>query len=157
MKFLLQLTALLTLSLFLTTSISAQELTLFPGSTGFEYYQDNEELSKEEFLSLIDEYPELTGKWQKARKKTKTGYYLFAGQTAIAIFSIDRFAREGFQDYSGGLLLGALVMSSFTSRLFAQSAKLKKEVILAYNQNLEQKTSLEIGTTKSGMGMMLKF
>lgn len=140
----------------LSTNISAQEITAFPGSWGEQFYQDKEKLTWKEVDKIMKESQVAQAEWQKSKKLALGGLVFGAanlGSTVWLISNIDQNKP----------LTGPIIAAAGTGLIgmifFKKSGDNKRNAILNYNDNLDGGTSfrLEPVNNQNGTGLALKF
>lgn len=145
------------LLIFLTTSISySQEMTMFLGVTGYQYYEDDRLLITAEVNSLLNENKEAYKYWKKSRtfNTIAVSSNVVAPGTTIAILARDE------NNKAPASLVGASIGSTLISIIFYLSANTqKKKAVLTYNKGLKHKplTRIKPLINKDGVGMYLQF
>lgn len=66
--------SILVLFIFINVNSTAQELSMFQSIFTFEYYEDNNRISTEEFKSLIKSNPDSKAYWYKSRRHVAYSY-----------------------------------------------------------------------------------
>ncbi|MDB4292791.1 hypothetical protein N9954_05235 [Maribacter sp.] len=153
MKKLLLAIALFSLS---ATSLKAQEITMFQGSFGFEFYQDKDKLTYKEINKIMSESTVAQMQWQKSKKQLISGMIVGAANFGSAIWFLVE-DRDGNSVVAPAItFLGTGLISSI---LYKSAMKNKKKAILEYNDALGTKTSFRLVPTSNqyGVGLALKF
>ena len=147
--------AIVFLSMF-TTGVKAQEITMFQGSFGYEFYQDKDKLTYKEINKIMNESAVAEMNWQKSKKQLIGGMIVGAANFGSAIWFLAE-NRDGKSVVAPTItFLGTGLISS----IFYKSAmKNKKKAILEYNDALGKKTSYRLVPTsnQNGFGLALKF
>lgn len=137
-------------------STSAQEITMFQGTWGFEFYQDKDKLSFKEINKIMNESVVAEVHWQKSKKQLIGGMAIGALNFGSAIWFLSN-DRDGKSVVAPAItFLGTGLISS----IFYKSAmKNKKKAILEFNDALGSKTSYRLIPTsnENGIGLALKF
>jgi len=155
MKNLKKVLLLCTICLF-TTSLSAQEITMFQGAWGFEFYQDKDKLNFKEINKIMNESVVAQMHWQKSKKQLIGGMAVGAVNFGSAIWFLVN-DRDGNSVTAPAItFLGTGLLSSI---LYKSAMKNKKNAILEYNDALGKKTSFRLIPTsnKYGLGLALQF
>lgn len=147
----------LALLLLIATSyvLEAQELTTFPGTWGYTFYKDTERITRKEFKSLLAEHPPVLQKWKKAELHTGLSIGLSTSGVILVLVALDEWENRG--EINTGLFVGGLALSIGSAVFLGSSMRMRREVILSYNQLLEKKTSLELGAVSNGIGLAYNF
>ena len=135
----------------------AQELTIFPGFGSFQYYQDDQKISKLEFETLLSENADANSDWIKSKKDMRAGLLFLGAEIGFLYWGINSIDKTDSNVVPIISLVGVLG-SATASIIFASSAnKLKKNAILKYNNGLESNTSIDISLQRNGLGLSLTF
>ncbi len=135
----------------------AQELTMFPGFGSYQFYQDDQKISKVEFETLLSENADANNDWIKSKKDMKTSLLFLGAEIGFLYWGISSIGRTDSNLVPIISLVGVLG-SATASIVFSLSAnKLKKNAILKYNNGLESNTSIDIGLQRNGLGISLNF
>ena len=141
--------------------IDAQELTMFQGFFGYQYYQDDIEISKTEVNSLMQEHDLTKTYWNKSVYHKKYAFIALGTQLATAYLAI-RSGNNNLNPTVTGktkLLLAASITSALVGVGFSfSSASLKKKAILGYNKLQSKEDFLYyLGQTNNGIGIVCSF
>jgi len=139
-----------------TSNLVAQEITMFQGSFGFEFYQDKDKLTFKEINKIMSESVVAEMHWQKSKKQLIGGMAVGAVNFGSAIWFLvnDRDSKNVVAPAI--TFLGTGLISSI---LYKCAMKNKKNAILDYNEALSTKMSFRLVPTSSenGVGLALKF
>ncbi len=147
---------LVTLVAMFASNLSAQEITMFQGAWGFEFYQDKDKLSFKEMNKIMTESVVAEMHWQKSKKQLIGGMAVGAVNFGSAIWFLVN-DRDGKSVTAPAItFLGTGLVSSF---LYKSAMKNKKRAILEYNDALDKQTSFRLVPTsnENGLGLALKF
>lgn len=143
----------LTTLLFYITSASGQELSMFRGFWGTTYYEDDSQISKQQFESLLLKDSEAHQMWQKSKLHMTITRAATVAQVGFLLWQLNRARNFDSQTVPFIGLLG----SAGVALGFGPSAyNLKKKAILKYNSNADV-GALKIGPTYNGIGLVLSF
>ena len=140
----------------LSSNLSAQEITSFPGSWGEQFYQDKEKLTWKEVDKIMKESQVAQVEWQKSKKLALGGLVFGAanlGSTIWLVSSIDKKKP----------LTGPIIAAAGTGLVgmlfFKFSGDNKRRAILNYNDNLDKGTSFRLVPVndRNGTGVALRF
>ncbi len=144
------------LSFFVFTNpLKAQELTMFSGLFGWEFYQDDKRIEKDYFKKLLSDVPAAEQSWKKANLNQGIGVGLLGVQIGFGIWMIDNDEKEkslavpaiGFA--ASGLSAIVLAIRSMTHR---------KHAILNYNRSFDKKNiGQRLTPASSGIGIAWAF
>lgn len=153
MKILARITTLL-ITLLALQSTSAQELTMYSGFFDYQFYVDNQRITRPEAMKLLQQNQDVWRHWQQSRVHSAVAGVSAVGSIVLLAISIDQEVKndELGPYYFGGL--GALVVGSVFAVL---SSNKKRDAILSYNETLERKTSFKLVPAKQGVGIALQF
>ncbi len=151
-----QLILLLSLLFILTSSsnIKAQELSMYPGFFSMKYYQDDTKLTKSKFVSLLKNDKESYKLWKKAIKHETIGWVMVGAEIGFLVWQINLSSKNSKSKLP---LIGGLVSAGISIGFTISSSSLKRRSILKYNKNLASSTSLHLGPTYNGLGIVMKF
>ncbi|HEA23028.1 hypothetical protein LCGC14_2133920 [marine sediment metagenome] len=140
----------------ISSNVSAQEITVFPGSWGEQFYQDKEKLTWKEVNEIMMESQVAQQEWQKS-KKLALGGIGFAlanlGSTVWLVSNLDQNKP----------LTGPIIAAAGTGIIgmifFKASGDNKRRAILSYNDGLGGGTSFHLVpvNNQNGTGVALKF
>ncbi len=136
-----------------SSSVDAQELSMFETILGTKYYEDNTVISKKRVASLMKKNRETEELWKKSKQKTiiswvSTGAYL--GFFFTLINSTDT-------QNNTVPLVGTISTAGLAVWMGYSSRNLKKKAILKYNENTTDKSSFRFGPTYNGLGWVCNF
>lgn len=155
-----RLIASLILCLFLITKINAQEITMFQGFWGYQYYQDDVKINDKEVGSLMKSHELTKLYWTKSKKHHKIAIIAFGSQLVTSYLALNSLSNTiGPSDNKDLIFLAASLASAGVAIGYSfSSASLKKKSILGYN-NLQQEDGLiyHIGQTNNGVGIVCSF
>ncbi|MGB5553623.1 MAG: hypothetical protein WBM83_03115 [Flavobacteriaceae bacterium] len=140
----------------ISTNLSAQEITSFPGTWGDEFYQDKEKLNWKEINTIMTGSPVSEAYWKKSKKQALGGLIFGAANFGSSIWLIKNL--DDNEPLTAPLIAAA--GTGLIGAIFFKSAmKNKKMAILEYNDSLGNKTSfyLEPVSNNNGLGLALKF
>lgn len=144
---------LLTL-LFCAQSSFAQEITMFPGFWGTQYYQDENKISKREVGAIMSQDAEANQLWQKSNTHETMAWVSLGVQVGFLVWQLNRGKNGESQTVPLIGVIGAGVVGigfSFSSQ------SLRKKAILKYNQNQDVGGILNFGPTYNGLGLVYQF
>ncbi|MEM7483735.1 MAG: hypothetical protein AAF348_00860 [Bacteroidota bacterium] len=140
-----------------TIKINAQELTIFEGFWEPEFYQDDKQISKKEFKKLIENNNQAANYWKKAELNSTLTFVALIGQVGTAVWS----GYELSQDDGDALgpALGSLGFGILGGVFLHLSNQNRKNTILTYNRQFDNKTTFRLVPTnnRNGVGLALKF
>lgn len=140
----------------ISTNLSAQEITSFPGTWGDEFYQDKEKLNWKEINTIMTGSPVSEPYWKKSKKQALGGLIFGAANFGSSIWLIKNL--DDNEPLTAPLIAAA--GTGLIGAIFFKSAmKNKKMAILEYNDSLGNKTSfyLEPVSNNNGLGLALRF
>ena len=143
-------------TLFAMTHSFSQEMTMFLGVTGYQYYVDDHPLITAEVHSLLYDTPEAFNYW----KKSRTYNTIAVGSNVVALGTTLAILVGKENKKAAGGLVAASVGSTIISVIFYLSANTqKKKAVLIYNKGLESKPLAYIKPliSEKGVGITLQF
>ncbi len=153
MKIIIRL-ALPVFMLLTIKSASAQELTMYPGLFDYQFYVDNQRITRPEAMNLLQQNQEVWRHWQQSRVHSAIAGVSVLGSGVLLILAVDREVKdEKLGPYYFGAV-GALVVGTVFTVL---SNNKKRDAILSYNEYLEPRTSLKLVPARQGVGIALQF
>lgn len=140
--------------LFFISKMQAQEITIFPGFWAPKYYQDNNEISKKDVISLIKTDQEAYSYWKKSNTYNTLSWISLAVEAGFSAWTVERAVNDGSTLgpllATTGSFVGVIVFGII-------SGKKKKQAILKYNTNFDSKTTFKVEPSKTGFGIALNF
>jgi len=138
------------------TSLKAQEITVFTGTWGPEFYQDQKKMNWKEVDALMMGNSVSEMHWKKSKKNLLGGMIFGAVNFGAGIWAIsNEVNNKPLTEPAIAFGVSALIGS-----IFGNSAmKNKKMAILNYNDSLGKETSFYLVPTsnENGLGLALKF
>ncbi len=140
----------------ISTNLSAQEITVFPGSWGEQFYQDKEKLSWKEVNKIMMESQVAEANWQKSKKLALGGLGFGLANLGSTIWLVSNLDQN--KPLTGPIIAAAgtgLVGMIF----FKASSDKKRMAILDYNDSVGTGTSYRLVpvSNQNGTGLALKF
>lgn len=132
----------------------AQEVTIFPGILGQEYYQDDIRIDKKEFVSLMNSNDLSKFYYEKSKRHliyAISSGVVYSGFTLWQLYALDNGENIVIPLVGGLGSFIALVGFSYSS------TSARKNAILSYNKGLDGGFSLNISPTSNGIGLVLSF
>ena len=138
------------------TGLKAQEITMFQGTFGYEFYQDKDKLTYKEINKIMSESAVAEMNWQKSKKQLLGGMIAGAANLGSAIWFL---VEDGDNNSVVAPTITFLGTGLISAILFKSSMKNTKTAILEYNDALGTKTSFRLVPTSNeyGVGLALKF
>lgn len=143
----------LSLLVFFTSNISAQEITVFQGMWGDQFYQDKEKMTWKEFGMAMDNNPASEVYWSKAKKQYGAA---FITSTANLGFGIWWLVNENEDKSTTAPIIGFASTAVVGSIFYCLAKNNKKNAILEFNDSLG-KTTYRLVPSQEGIGLALKF
>lgn len=140
----------------LSTNLSAQEITSFPGMWGEEFYKDKEKLSWKEINTIMTESPVAEPYWKKSKKQALGGLLFGAANFGSSIWLLKNL--DDNEPLTAPLITAA--GTGLIGAIFFKSAmKNKKMAILEYNDSLGNRTSFNLVpvSNQNGLGLAIRF
>jgi hypothetical protein len=135
------------------SSISAQEITMFPGFWTTKYYEDDKQISKQQVETLMRKDSEANQYWLKSQQHMTIGWVAFGAEVGFLVWQLNRASNGESQTAP---LMGLLGSAGVAIGFGISANSLKKKAILRYNQSTGV-SSFKFGTTKNGLGLVLQF
>ena len=137
---------------FVNISFS-QEITMFPGLAGLQYYQDNNRISKKQLTTLMRKQKETRVLWNKSKQYNNLSYAAVGLEIGFLVLAVSPVA-----DRINILvpLVGAVACAGASLGFTLYSNKLRKDAILTYNDNKDT-GSINFGPTSNGLGLVWSF
>ena len=147
-------------------NVSAQEITTFTGIWGMEYYQDDKEITKKEVKELFSSNNEIYSDWKKADTKKSIATIALVGEIvgvtwgSVELFNNDPFVSDRDKARKAiGPLLGGIGSGIIAIIFLNGSYKARKQAILAYNKQFDDKTAFKLipVANENGLGIALRW
>ena len=147
-------------------NVSAQEITTFTGIGGMEYYQDDKEITKKEVKELFSSNDEIYSYWKKADTKKSIATIALVGEIvgvtwgSVELFNNDPFVSDRDKARKAiGPLLGGIGSGIIAIIFLNGSYKARKQAILAYNKQFDDKTAFKLipVANENGLGIALRW
>ena len=148
------LSLLVFLTLMSTSSVQSQEITMFSGLLGFQFYEDDVRISKDLANSLIAQNELAHQSWQKADRHSVYSVVAAAAQFGFLYWSIYSINNG---DDGVTPMVGFLASTGLSIGFGLSSNKHRKESILAYNAAFDESHSMNVGPTYNGLGLVYVF
>lgn len=141
---------------FIVFTISAQEITVFPGFFSESYYEDSQKISKNEVRQLMKKVPEASALWQKSISQQTGAWIAVGGQFGFLIWQLNRASNNKSQ---GAQLAGNIGCGLVAIVLGLSSSNSKKSAILTYNKQIKVKSrqSFNFSPSNNGIGISMGF
>ncbi len=144
--------------------VKAQEVTIFPTFWGLEYYQDDQELEKEQFMILLKTHDTAYAHWKKGKTQEIVSGVAALGQIGFLIWGLEELYRDGVSDRDRanaaiGPILASLGTGVIAAVFVGKSYTSKRKAVLAYNKQFDQKTTFRVvpSLNQNGLGVALQF
>ena len=138
----------------------AQELTIFQGVWGYEYYQDEIKINKSEVTTLMKSHELTNLYWTKSKKHQQIAVVAFGVQLITSYFTLNSLSNSIGPSNNKYLkfLAASLGSAAIAIGYSFSSRSLKKKSILGYNKLEKQDGFIyHIGQTNHGIGMVCSF
>ncbi|WP_209405665.1 hypothetical protein [Pseudozobellia sp. WGM2] len=147
--------ALFAIVVFAQTTM-AQEITVFQGMWGPEFYQDQEKLTWKEIDKIMTESQVAQTNWQKSKKNLLGGMLVGTLNFGSGVWFI---VNETDNKPVTGPVIAFAATGLVGSIFYHAALKNKKKAILNYNERLDNTTSFRLVPTsnENGIGLALKF
>ena len=146
-------TLLLSILCLSFASLSAQEITEFQGPWSLQYFEDDQQITRQEAKDLIMSDDKAAVYWKKWQKQSAVGIVSFLGATGFAIWGNARSNNdESVTVPVIGAIAGLGVGLGFATAGFHN----RKKAILTYNKKFDI-ASIHLGQTANGLGLVMQF
>ena len=139
--------------LFTLQNSFGQEITVFQGMWGDQFYQDKDKITWKEFGMAMDSNPASEVYWSKAKKQYGV---TFAAATANLGFGIWYLVNENNDNDTTAPIIGFAGTAVVGSIFYCLANKNKKDAILEFNDSFG-KTTYRLVPSDTGVGLALKF
>ena len=144
--------------LFIFTSLvvtqgNSQELSVFPGFLSQKYYEDNNEISRQEFDSLLTNEKQSSTSWKKTKRDTNLSLLAAVAEIGCVYWALSAAAN---QKNPTAPIVGLIATTGISVGFSLSASKHRREAILAYNESKDF-GSLNIGQTANGLGLVVSF
>ncbi|MFT6338684.1 MAG: hypothetical protein ACJATI_005461 [Halioglobus sp.] len=133
---------------------------MFPGFGGMQYYEDENQITKNEVCLLMEKHELTKMHWSKSKKHNIYSIISFGSQLLTSYFALKSIYNSNSSYDSGDkILFAASIGSGIAAIGFSfSSASLKKKAILGYNKSQsEEGLIFHIGQTHNGIGLVCSF
>jgi hypothetical protein len=139
---------------FISYTASAQEITMFAGFWDYQYYQDDERISKKDLVSLLEKDEVANSHWKKSKTLSALSWGALGAEIGFFVWQLNNASND--KDTTGPLVG---VLGSFAAGItFAFiSHNQKKKSILKYNEGLTKKSAFKVAPSKQGIGLVFQF
>lgn len=151
----IKLTIVVIVILFMSNITVAQEITMFPGFWGMKYYEDGNEIPRSQVATLMETDAEALTYWNKYKK-----HEAIAIVAAIAEVGFIIWAVKDLQDDEIRIapLVGTVATAGISLGFSISSNNARRNSIHRYNRTKDADfSSLQLGPTYNGMGLVLNF
>lgn len=140
----------------ISSNISAQEITVFPGAWGEKFYQDKEKLTWKEVNTIMMESQVAQAEWQKSKKLALGGLVFGLANLGSSIWVITSLDQNKPLTWP---IIAAAGTGLVGMIFFKASADNKRKAILNYNDSLGGGSSFRLVpvSNQNGTGLALKF
>jgi hypothetical protein len=136
--------------------IKAQEISIFPGLFGEEFYVDDHRVTKKEVSILMEENKEANKLWKKAKSYSIASKGLAVVQVGLAYYGISSIyngkGKESLKPLYASIGVGLIGIILNTKALTN-----RKKSILSYNKAFDSKSKTYLTPSDSGIGICLNF
>lgn len=144
---------LLLMIMFFSQKAYSQELTMFQGFFGYQYYEDYDKLKKKEFVTILKTDEFASSLWKQHKVTEAISIATSTAGLGLMIYSLNFIRQpEVFQLY----YFAGLGFSGVSLGVSIFSNNLRKNAILTYNHNLDV-GSIYLGPTYNGIGLVYTF
>ena len=118
-------------SFFAFNELKGQELTFFQGPFSQQFYEDDQRITRREFISKISSVPESADLWRRYKTNNTIATVSSIGTGVALYFWISRDEGESTTVPAVTTIGGLLITSIFAQKALDH----QRDAILAYNQN----------------------
>lgn len=151
-----KISLIIILILGISSKTFAQELTMF-SSFGYQFYQDDRQISKLEFETLLLENAAANTAWLESKKEIRTALVFMGIEVGFLVWGVASVGRSTSKIVPVATLIGVLGSATVSAAFSLFAHRSKRDAILKYNNGLESNTSIDIGLQKNGLGFGLNF
>ena len=133
------------------TKSSGQELTIFGQGMATNYYEDDRKISKKDFVSKIESFPESAAHWKKAKSNILIASSIFIVSGAGLVWGASK--DEGESKVAPAIvtfstfIIGAIIA--------ARGRKNERDAVLSYNK--DKTVGSFVSPSNNGIGLTLHF
>lgn len=154
----MKLFSLFLILLFSTKASVAQEISVYPGILGMNYYQSGERISKSFVTEKMKSVPSAYAKWEKSSDQHLGALVSGGAMLGLGVMTLhNAFAMKDSKVYAYGTF-GFGILSIV---LELSSVSTRRKAILDYNQHISKQKntglSFSILPSNEGLGVALKF
>lgn len=149
---------------FCMMSVSAQEITMFPGFWSAEYYQDDQRIDKKELKTLFSKNEAVNAHWKKSKNQELGFVIATTAELGLLVWAYSELLNDSRSNRDNakkavGPLLGGLGAAVVGGIFLNASNKSKRKAILTYNKQFDNKTTFRLVpvSNQNGLGLALKF
>lgn len=137
--------------------MKGQEITMFMGFFDYQFYQDNERISKKEVSKLFATHPKSKSHWERSKTFNTLSWVAVASEIGFAVGMLNETTPHNKVPNSAITQIGfyGSIAAALTFNILEHAQK--KKAILSYNQGLEKKTTFKIQPSKKGIGIAIVF
>ena len=132
----------------------AQELTMYPSFFKIQFYEDKIEIDRSRFESLLESVPESYTFLNKSKRQRNIAIAALVAELGFFAWAIGTIDNDSIDAVP---LVGGFAMAGVSLGFSLSSAKNLKESILTYNDKKTSFSSINIGPTYNGLGIVLGF
>jgi hypothetical protein len=143
------------ISIFTFNLLSAQELTMFSGGFGWEFYQDDKKIDKKYFKKLLSDVPVSASLWEKSNLNLGIGIGLLGAEVGFGIWAI---SNDNNNRNITVPVIGVAV-TGISAIIFAiRSSTYRKNAILNYNRSFDKNNiGQRLSPSSDGIGLAWSF
>ena len=138
-------------SLFVVNELEGQELTFFQGAFSQQFYEDDQRITRREFINKISSVPESADHWRRYKTNNTIATVSSLGTGVALYFWISRDDGESTTVPAVTTIGGLLITTIFAQKALDH----QRDAILAYNQN--KAGAYHVMPSKEGIGLTINF
>jgi len=147
---------LFAITLFFFSNLNTQEITMFSSFTGYKYYQDDKEITKDDLKTLLYKNEELKKYWKRSDTQEAISIIALAAEFGFGIWmSAEILNDDPFltnrdkAKKSLGPALGTIGTGILAGVFMYASNNSKKKAILQYNKQFDKKATFRLIPTSN--------
>jgi len=138
-----------------TTSLSGQELTMFTGLFGYEFYQDDKKIDRKYATQLMSDVDASRLLWKKANLNQGIGLGLLGAEVGFGVWMI-RNSEKNESITVPTIGFAATAISALV--LAIRSMTHRRNAILSYNRSFDRTGfKYQIEPSREGLGVVIRF
>jgi len=137
----------------LLSNLQAQEITMFPGLWGYNYYEDENRIKKKQVAALMSTYPEANELWNKSKREATIGWISYA---TVPFFFVWNDIAEDNNKNQTAPIAGIIASAGVAIGFLYSSIHTRRKAILKYNKKAIA-GEIKLVPTSNGLGLAWSF